>query len=84
MRFVFMRGEDLRDEDWWDEGEGASVREWNGDGGHGYGCGASMSKPVEIGAGQESGCQTHALSYPTILLLGSDKGARLLAPIPTG
>ena len=79
MRFVFMRGEDL-----WDEGEGASVREWNGDGGHGYGCGASMSKPVEIGAGQESGCQTHALSYPTILLLGSDKGARLLAPIPTG
>ena len=79
MRFVFMRGEDLRD-----EGEGASVREWNGDGGHGYGCGASMSKPVGIGAGQESGCQTHALSYPTILLLGSDKGARLLAPIPTG
>lgn len=29
MRFVFMRGEDLRD-----EGEGASVREWNGDGGY--------------------------------------------------
>ena len=84
MRFVFMRGEDWQDEDWWDEGEGASVREWNGDGGHGYGCGASMSKPVEIGAGQESGCQTHALSYPTILLLSSDKGARLLAPIPTG
>ena len=78
MRFVFMRGEDL-----WDEGEGASVREWNGDGGGGYGFGASCSKAVAIGAGQESGRLTRACSYPSILLLSSDKGASLLAPLAT-
>lgn len=68
----------------WDEGVGASVRERNGDGGGGYGCGASSSKPMGSGAGQESGRLTRAQFLPGILLSGSDKGARLLAPLPIG
>ena len=62
---------------------GASVREWNGDGGDGYGFGASCSKALAIGAGQESGRLTRAWPYPLILLLSSDKGASLLAPLAT-
>ena len=68
----------------WDEGVGASVRERNGDGGGGYGCEASSSKPMGSGAGQESGRLTRAQFLPGILLSGSDKGARLLAPLPIG
>ena len=41
-------------------GEGASVRERNGDGGCGYGCGASASNALETGVGQEAGRLTRA------------------------
>ena len=41
-------------------GGGASVRERNGDGGCGYGCGASASNAVETGVEQEAGRLTRA------------------------